>query len=270
MLGEETVTTMSAIRSILKRIGIYEPLVNVKRKMDRRNYLKQEERNSKNRFSFYKSFTKQGDLVFDVGANVGNRAEIFRQLGAKVIAIEPQQSCVDILRNKFQNDITIEQVGLGSTEGELDFFVADESTISTFSSDFIEKTGTNKFSRNKWEKKIKVKVTTMDHLVSKYGTPDFCKIDVEGFEPEVLAGLSKPIPYVSFEYNVPDLAQNVYKCIDKLNSLSKNYKFNYCIGESMQFQLKEWLLFDDFNKLVRSAEFLSTDFGDIYAQIKQA
>lgn len=260
----------SATKRILQKIGAYEPLVNIKRKYDKYIHLKSEKKLLKKRLEFYKSFLKENDLVFDVGANIGNRTEIFLKLNTRVIAIEPQHSCVTILKNKFNSRILIEEVGLGSSEGELDMYIADESTISTFSSDFIEKTGSTKFSRNKWGKKEKVRISTLDRLISIHGIPDFCKIDVEGFEPEVLSGLSTPIPLVSFEYNVPDLAQNVYKCLYKLNSLSQNYKFNFCIGESMKPELNNWMDFDSFNALVHTQYFLKSDFGDIYAQINKS
>jgi predicted RNA methylase len=45
------------------------------------------------RSEFYSQFVSSGDLVFDVGANVGNRSKIFSRLGARVIAFEPQPAC---------------------------------------------------------------------------------------------------------------------------------------------------------------------------------
>jgi FkbM family methyltransferase len=45
-------------------------------------------------------------------------------------------------------------------------------------------------------------MTTMDTLISLYGKPDYCKIDVEGFEINVLKGLNIPLNLVSFEYHL--------------------------------------------------------------------
>jgi len=255
------------IRTILQKLGLYNFLLNYKRSLDKQKADKQEQLNAKNRFSFYSSIVKKGDLVFDVGANVGNRTEIFQQLGTRVIAVEPQPDCIKILDQKFSNTIVIEPVGLASTEGEMEMFVADESTISTFSADFIDKTK-EKFKRNTWEKKLKVRISTMDKLIQKHGKPEFCKIDVEGFETEVLKGLSSPINKISFEYNVPQLVNNIYLIIDTLEKLSGSYHYNYCIGESMKLELKEWKSATEFRELIKHDSFLKSDFGDIYAFIQ--
>ena len=63
------------------------------------------------RVNFYKKFINPNDLVFDVGANVGNRVGAFLKCHAKVVAVEPQPYCVKILREKFDDKITIEPVG---------------------------------------------------------------------------------------------------------------------------------------------------------------
>src|SRR5262244_3828725 len=53
---------------------------------------------------FYRPFVKPGDLVFDVGAHVGDRVAAFRRLGARVIAVEPQPALVRTLRVLFGRD----------------------------------------------------------------------------------------------------------------------------------------------------------------------
>src|SRR5262245_12044409 len=50
---------------------------------------------------FYSQFIAPGNLCYDVGANVGDRTDIFRKLGARVIAIEPQTACLEVLRQRF-------------------------------------------------------------------------------------------------------------------------------------------------------------------------
>ena len=65
-------------------------------------------------------------------------------------------------------------------------------TISTMSDKWIKD---GRFSNDyKWTKTQLVAVTTLDDLIKEYGSPKFCKIDVEGFEYPVLKGLTKPIP----------------------------------------------------------------------------
>ena len=45
----------------------------------------------------YGGFVRRGDLVFDVGAHVGDRVASFRRLGARVVAVEPQPAMVKVL-----------------------------------------------------------------------------------------------------------------------------------------------------------------------------
>jgi len=253
------------VKKLLQLIGLYKPLLNYKRKLNQQEAEKLEKTYHSKRLLFYKEFLKPGELIFDVGANVGNRVKVFIELQNKVVAIEPQQECINILKKKFGSEIDIEQVGLGKEVGEMEMFIADESTISTFSREFIDKTKDNKFKRNNWDQKIIVPITTLDHLISKYGVPHFCKIDVEGFESEVLKGLSKPISSISFEYNVPEMFENVLNCLSHLYKLSPEYKFNYCIGESMTFVFPQHNSYKQFFSHVNTDEFQKTDFGDVYA-----
>jgi FkbM family methyltransferase len=258
------------IVEILKKIGLYNVLLEQKRKRDRKIFDAAERKNAAARIAFYSKFLSPGDLVFDVGANVGNRVQSFLDIQCRVVAVEPQSACVAILKDKFKNRIQIEQVGLGGAPGEMEMFIADESTISTLSPDFIERTKDNKFKRNKWEKKEKISITTMDALVQKHGKPAFCKIDVEGYESEVLRGLSAPIDKLSFEFNVPEMSDNLVRCLELLNALSPEYRYNYSIGESMVYALDSWMNFSEFMQHVKAPGFAAKDFGDIYVFKKSA
>jgi len=219
--------------------------------------------------ALYQKWVKPGGLVFDIGANVGNRIDLFLELNSKVVAVEPQQACVEILQEKFGNRINIENIGLSHSEGELEFHIADESTISSFSEEFISKTGASRFKRNKWEETIKVHVSTFDKLIEKYGVPDFSKIDVEGFELEVLNGLTRKVPALSFEYCVPEMADNLYKCLQRLNTLDPFAYYNYSIGESFVLASDNWYSFPDFLLIVKEKAFHKTLFGDIYIQFSK-
>ncbi len=216
------------------------------------------------RVKFYKTLISPGDLVFDIGANVGNRVKVFLEIGAKVIAVEPQPDCISILKNKFGNSIIIEPVCLGGSVYETEMFISNESTLSTLNKDFIEKAGKTIFTRNTWEKKIKVDVETLDNLIKKYGKPQFCKIDVEGFEQEVLKGLTHTIPYISFEYCIPEMSDNLVNSLKEINRISPNGKFNYCINEMMELALPNWIDFKEMINLVSTNDFIKTQFGDIY------
>jgi FkbM family methyltransferase len=215
------------------------------------------------RLKFYKQFINPSDTVFDVGANVGNRVVSFLECGANVIAVEPQPFCVDILRKKFGNKIIIKNLGLGETSGELEMHISNDTTVSSFSEDYINSTK-ERFKYSKWIDTIKVPITTLDDLIAQHGVPKFCKIDVEGFELQVLKGLHQAIPFLSIEYCVPEMQQQLKACVDHLHGLMPNGQFNYSVGESMQWAQTSWMDFNEFDKHINTAGFIGTSFGDIY------
>jgi hypothetical protein len=108
-----------------------------------------------------------------------------------------------------------------------------------------------------------VVVTTLDRLIAEHGEPAFCKIDVEGFEAEVLKGLSRALPALSFEY-LPMAHEATLKVLDLVSNLGR-YEYNYSPVETMKFASGSWLdgpglvrLLDTFRPLGRS--------GDVYAR----
>ena len=214
--------------------------------------------------AFYGDFIKTGNLVFDVGANYGNRVEIFVALGAKVVAIEPQLKCVKFLKKKYGNSIFIENVGLGSKNEMKIFYKADNSVFSTFSNSYIEKVEKTRHKTSIWKKSQPIQILTLNELIIKYGIPDFIKIDVEGFEFEVLGGLSNNKSVISFEYCVPELIDELLKCIERLHSIGYD-KFSYSEEETMKLSCK-WNSYEEFLKIVSAKDFLNSGFGDVYVK----
>jgi len=190
---------------------------------------------------FYRKFIKQDDLCFDIGANVGNRTAVFLSLGANVVSVEPVKETCDILKEKFKANkrVTILQTAIGSKIGEKDIYISNYSEVSTLSEAFIEKYKVQKKYNVEWNSSRVTKVDTIDNLISEYGVPAFCKIDVEGYEKEVLEGLSQPIPMLSFEYNVK-LKNLALECVNALSKF-ENLTFNFSPYESMQYTLNAWL-----------------------------
>ncbi len=217
--------------------------------------------------TFYSAIAGPGELVFDVGANVGNRTKVFLRLGARVIAIEPQPSCASLLAEAFGADprVTLVREALGAAPGMARMRLSEATTISSMSSNWIEAVrSSGRFASYRWDRTISVPVTTLDALIERHGAPVFIKIDVEGFEFEVLKGLSRPVRLVSFEFT-PECAETALSCIARLELLGFS-QFNYSAEETMRFESAEWSSASD---LCTRLEALRGDvrvFGDVYAR----
>ncbi len=214
----------------------------------------------------YGTFVRPGDLCFDVGANVGNRTEMFLALGARVVAVEPQAFCLQKLQRRFGSDprVTLVPQAVGRGPGEAELLVSSAHTISSMSSDWVERVReSGRFGAHTWDETATVPVTTLDALIGEHGVPVFCKIDVEGYEAEVLAGLSSAPSALSFEFT-PEAIEAAGVCVRRLAELGPT-AFNYSIGDTGAFALDEWL---DESAMT---EFLprlgdSSTFGDVYAR----
>jgi len=221
------------------------------------------------RRKLFSHYIKPGDLCFDVGANIGNRVEPLLNIGARVVAIEPQKSCYDILAKRFGDKITLVTKGLSNEEGIKKFFISDESTISSFSEEWINAVKNDRFKDASWNKVVEIEMTTLDKLISEFGVPAFIKIDVEGYEVEVLKGLHNAINLISFEYTVPEQMMKVIDCINYIQTTNENIECNYSVGESMELATQNWLDADKMKTYILSEAFIETRFGDVYVRTKQ-
>lgn len=224
------------------------------------------------RRKFYSQFLKRGSIFFDIGANYGNRIEPLLHDEIKIIAVEPQIECVRFLRKKFGKKITILQNGVGKEiETKLMYISTNANILSSFSREWIDSTkSSGRFKKVNWDKTRKIEMVTLDYLIASYGNPDFIKIDVEGFELEVLKGLSQKVNVLSLEYTVPERKEALIDCLSYLNNLSdSNILFNYCVTENTVFSLSNWVGYDEIINLVNTNAFLNTKFGDVYVQFNQ-
>lgn len=185
---------------------------------------------------FYAPFVPTGGLAFDIGAHAGNRVRAWRALGARVVAVEPQPDFVRLLQRLFGHDdaVVVLPIALGAAPGRASLLVSERTpTVSTLSPDWVARAAAvASFKGVRWTAGPAVEVSTLDALIARHGRPDFVKIDVEGLEPQVLAGLSQPVPALSFEYLAPmrDLA---LACIDRLETLGR-FRYDVSIGERLR------------------------------------
>ena len=191
----------------------------------------------------YGAFVQRDDLVFDVGAHVGDRIAAFRRLGARVVAIEPQPAMVKVLKLLYgrRSDVTIEAVAVGRSSGTIELMInADNPTVSTASRHFVDAArDAPGWQAQRWTKTTSVSVTTLDALIARHGMPAFIKIDVEGFEAEALAGLTWPVNALSFEFTTiqRDVA---LACVERCMALGYS-RFNAALGESQMLLHADWI-----------------------------
>jgi FkbM family methyltransferase len=216
----------------------------------------------------YRQFVRRGDLVFDIGAHVGDRVAAFRRLEARVVAVEPQPALIKTLRLLYGRDskVTIEAAAVGRQTGTIELSVnIDNPTISTASMDFIAAAASApRWQRQTWSKRLRVPLTTIDALIARHGMPAFIKIDVEGFEAEALAGLGQPVQALSFEFTL--IQRNVARaCLERCRALGYT-RFNAILGESQEFEHKDWI---GTEAIARWLDELPPDAnsGDIYARL---
>jgi FkbM family methyltransferase len=216
--------------------------------------------------AFYRQFVPRGGLCFDVGASYGSRTEVFLDLGARCVSVEPQAAVAEALRERFQGrpGFTLVNQALGASPGESAMFISSLHLLSSLSREWMEGCKSQPhLSVAQWHETT-VRVNTLDALIGEHGTPDFIKIDVEGFEYSVLEGLSRPVPALSFEYT-PWRPGPALDCVHLLAALGAD-AFNISSAEDMSLRHERWLTVPEIREFCRRGIERESSYGDIYAR----
>jgi FkbM family methyltransferase len=249
------------MKQLLKRAamrsGVYGPLKRAHRQLidtaSRDRFRRQAE--------FYRQFVKPGDRCFDIGANIGEKSEVFLSFGASVVAFEPQPRCFEELKARCAGrNFTAVNTAISDHDGEMTMYIGKHHGSSSVTP------GWNKEPVSQ----IRVPVTTLDNVIERYGKPDFAKIDVEGHELAVLSALHSPIPIITLEYHHDDVdIRKVLACVRLLASIAP-LEINCTFGEDVDLCWPSWIDQDEFashfpGNAPRSA---TCGYGDLLIRMK--
>ena len=203
---------------------------------------------------------KPGDLVFDVGANQGDKSDVFLRIGTTVVAIDPDKRNIDILQKRFWKNekISIIEKAVGEKEERKTFFIANQgssfNTLSTKWRDVLQNESLSRFAApQQFNSSYDVSVTTLDKLIEQFGCPTFIKIDVEGYEVNVIEGLSHSVKYLSFELNLPEFLQEGLQCLSLLYDLGQGSVMLNCVTDWQEgFIWTDWREVTDVEDLIKS------------------
>ena len=227
----------------------------------------------------YGQFVKHRDLVFNVGANIGTRTQVFVDLGVRVIAVEPQPEMAEALRDRFRHQkvlmsrdsqyehhmqqVQVIEAAAGPENGIVNLHLCTDNQLATCEPGWAESLK-DRWPMAKWRESIAVQQVTLDHLVRRYGLPEFIKIDVEGYENEVLRGLSYRVPVLCFEATIPFVGPAL-ACLVQLYVRLGFTEFNYLVQERMALVLEEWVSAPRMMEILRGLP-ESTFYVDVFAR----
>lgn len=194
---------------------------------------------------------RDNDLIFDIGANQGQKTDIFLRLGARVVAVDPDRTNQEVLRQRFLtyrfHPCPVSIIGKA---------VSDRTCVQTM---WVDEPGSAKNTLNpKWvdtlrqdskrfgttlsfNETVEIETITLEELIAAHGRPIYIKIDVEGHEPSVLRGMKHRVPYLSFEVNLPEFKGEGLRCIDILSNIAPEGEFNYAVDCNRGLRFDKWM-----------------------------
>lgn len=248
------------IRKSLQTFGLYDVVV------DFRKWVAREQAKY---VDFYRQFISEGDLCFDVGANIGRRTRAMLKLKARVIAVEPHPHCVRVLKRRFRSNsnVVLVQKALGQKQGIAEMMICDVHSLSSLSKQWIRSVKvSSRYAQSNWAKTITVSVTTLDHLIAEYARPVFMKIDVEGYEYEVLKGLSQPVKVICYEFT-PEFMDSALAGVRHLAGIDLA-EFNYSlVNQPTKLVLPNWVSSDQICYVLESLRDTPT-VGDVFVRFR--
>lgn len=207
-------------------------------------------RQSQRMREFYAALLPKGALVFDIGANVGTMTGIFAGLGARVVAVEPNPDCArHIELSTRRGQVEVLAAAVSDRDGQAVLKVSDRkdkmSSLSDEWRDAVSKENADYVGM--WKREVTVPTITLDALIQRYGEPWYIKIDVEGYEEQVIKGLSQCPSLLSFEFNRVFL-EPALKALE--SAVFDDVVFNYTLIDPVRFELENWVGRNELKKAI--------------------
>lgn len=228
--------------------------------------------NRRDEIVFYRSLLqgfRKGDLIFDVGANQGYKTGIFLKLGARVVAVDPDEISQQILKQRFvmcrlkMKPLTIVGKAVSNERSTGTMWIdtpgSAKNTLSVKWAEILRRDGKRFGDRLRFDHSTNVETISLEQLIATHGSPFFVKIDVEGHELSVLRGLQRPIPYLSFEVNLPEFRQEGLECVRVLSDLAADSEFSYSADCRFGLASNRWFSREEFSVTLESCTAASVE-----------
>jgi FkbM family methyltransferase len=157
-------------------------------------------------------------LLFDIGANAGHYADANAAKYDKMILVEANPQLCRALQDKYRhNPRFMVENRLVSKDKNVPFYLCPNHTFSTAA---IRWTKESRFVHmEKWHPSPEpIACVTVDELVKTHGKPTYIKIDVEGYEYNVLQSMTEKYCPLAFEW-AEELVDEIFLSLDYLASL---------------------------------------------------
>jgi FkbM family methyltransferase len=126
-----------------------------------------------------------GDLVIDIGANIGEFSSAVISRANRLFAIDPDPNVRETLSRNLRSfpNATILPYALSDTDSEVEFYLSTKQADSSL------------IQPKQFSKTVTVRAMRLDSLIAEHGIEriDFLKLEAEGWEPEILAGATRAL-----------------------------------------------------------------------------